>query len=912
MSGQFGAVREGLGPDDDPRALAGAVVHALYRVVKGSFLHDDGNQALTPLYEGLIDAVTAFCRVSRAESASVLFASNTVFVNRQMLRASRETYQLALEIGTMLLPCKITEVAFDPSVSVAAVAEFSRAVTEAHRERKVNPRFADGGWPHLRTRRVLGLGGGEYVPPVTRVARTYAASIMILRGFYTDLRQGKYELSHSLKRVAQKISGALEDEKRLFISTAATPPSDTDRAGIAVSSAILATQITAQLTDDRAVLTNLAMAALLYDAPRVCFANASAGDLRFERALNEDEEERLPTMSLITLTAVGKLHAPSITRSVLVYEALALRSDATPPYGGTRSPHLLSRILHVARGFAEMRVARGAFAPLSIDDAIDVLSSQANDNTARAIVKLLVGVLGVFPTGTLVELSTGELAVVTASPRMPIDFARPSVRILYDAGAQLLDEPIDVDLANQPKASAVAGSGREPSGPRVIRKAIDATDQQMKQMRAYVMNLSARREEVSAARVAVTTPPPGMLGSAVPRSPAASPSREAASNAPAPARSITPVGMRARSSPGMASQRSLSSGPSSTGPSSIGLGARERAPESPRSASSTGDRAVAHRVSSAGAIVIPTRAPIVSEVDDSSRRSPTLRPQMTRRWDPRSEDEAGDPQSDSPASGRAPPVSVPAASSPTLQSTPHEKTPVSGAMLRRDVPASTRQVNWDTFGREQLGKEPSASKSPGTPKEATPIPAASGADDILAAYLSEVENLTANPPSREFSMPMSRGSGGLRWGDPRSSHGEHRASQVGGDRGSQGGQRPSAHGSSAHGDRGSQGGQRPSAHGDRGSRGGQHPSAQHPPSSQAASNVRGHGVRSAHATSPPEPQAAPASGEVESNRKTAPPPEPSAVSPSAVEPAPQSLAGPTSGRAKAGNQGWGTPRRDRK
>lgn len=892
-----------VGAEDDPRALAGAVVHALYRVVKGCFLHDDGNQALLSLFEGLTEAVRAYCAKSRADSAAVLFASNSVFVNRQMLRASRETYQLALELGTTLLPCRITEVAIDPSVTPAEIGEFGRAVAEAHRDRKVNPKFGEGGWTHLRTRRVLGLGAGEFIPPVTRVARTYAASIMILRSFYTDLRGAKYELSHSMKRVAQKIAGALEDEKRLFISTAATPPSDTDRAGIAVSSAILATQIAAQLTDDRSILTNLAMAALLYDAPRVCFANAAAGDIKFERALNEDEEERLPTVSLITLTAVGKLHAPSITRSVLVYEALSLRSDATPPYGGARTPHLLSRILHVARAFAEMRVARGAFAPLSIDDAIDVLNSQAADNTSRTLVKLLVGVLGVFPTGTLVELSSGELAVVTASPKLPIDFARPSVRVLYDSNARLLDAPIDVDLAQQGAAQQRGGVGA-----RLIRKAIDATDQQMKQMRAYVMNLNVRKEEVSPARTAVTTPPPGMLS--VPRSSARA--EPAASRAPAPA---------SREPEPRESQRR----PEPTQPS------------------------VAPVVSSAAPISITTRD--VPPASDASRRSPTLRPQMTRKWDPRMEDDAAGsapasvrpPPSRKPTPAPAPvrtptppPVRTPTPSPPPLSSAPsprtspgtipgvgirvvaptlqstgaprstaawgapravgvpppldassplREKTPVSGEVLREGAPNATRQVNWDTFGRERM------SSKPPTGRADTPPTPRSAADEILAAYLSEVEQMAVSSPGRDYSSPASRGSGGLRWGDPKSSHGEPRSSQ--------GAERRSSHGEP----RSSQGAERRSSHGE-------------PRSSQGVDRRSFHGEpRSSQGeprvSSARGPTQVPPSGEIESNRKTAPPP---ATSPedAPVEPSPASIAGPNSGRAKAGNQGWGTPRRERK
>lgn len=479
-----------LAEGDDPRQLAGRIVQALYRLVKGCFLHDDANQAIAALIELVTDSTKTFCAKSGLESAAVLFAGNSVFVNKQMLRASRETYQLALELGTILAGCNITEVTVERGVAPTSLAEFGRAVAAMHREKTPSPHFTDGGWPGLKVRKVVGFGGSEALSPVTRVARTYAASIMIVRGFYAELKKGKFELSHSVKRVAQKLAGIPEDEKRLLLSTAAAPAADADRAGLIVSSAVIAVLMAGQLTDDRSALTSLATAALLYDAGRVRLTRGSGTDGPvIERVLNEDEEERLPNASLIALTALGKLHPPSVTRSVIVYEALALRNEATVPYGGARQPHVLSRILAVARAFTELRVARGSSAPLSIDDAIQVLSSQARDNTEKTFVKLLVGTLGVFPAGTLVELSTGELAVVVSTPRLPVDFARPPVRIMYDPNGAVLEEPIDVDLA-----TARASDGE---ALRFIRKPIDASDQQMKQMRAYVMSLTAKRKKSS-------------------------------------------------------------------------------------------------------------------------------------------------------------------------------------------------------------------------------------------------------------------------------------------------------------------------------------------------------------------------------------------------------------------------------
>jgi hypothetical protein len=141
-----------------------------------------------------------------------------------------------------------------------------------------------------------------------------------------------------------------------------------------------------------------------------------------------------------------------------------------------------------------------------MDDAVQALFGHARDATERTYAKLLLGALGLFPAGTLVELTTGELAVVTATPRLPIDFARPPVRVLYDADANLLEDPVDVDLAAPPPPG---------QAPRLIKRAVDADEQQMRQMRAYVAGLSTaasrtpRRDAVPPAAPAAARPPTG-------------------------------------------------------------------------------------------------------------------------------------------------------------------------------------------------------------------------------------------------------------------------------------------------------------------------------------------------------------------------------------------------------------------
>ncbi len=470
--------------DEDPRALAARLVNAIYRLIKACQIHAENNAAVAQVVDFVVSAVKEYAQRANVPQAAILFTTNAVFVNRQMLRASRETYQLALELGQILEPCGVTEVTLAITTTPAEVAEFGRVVADFVREGKQSTRLTEGGWEGVRLRKVQGLTFSTNLSPPVKAARTYAAALMIVRGFYDQLRQGKYELRQGIKRVAQKLVSQNDAGGRLLLSIAAAPPADADRAGLALSSAIIALAMASQLTDDRTLLSALASAALLVDVgrPRLTGYEEEGGP-RAVRRLNAEEEELVPTSSLVALAALGKFHPPNLTRAVVVHEALLLR-DGGVPHAGKRQPSLMGRILAMARAFAELRVPKGTAAPLAIDDALQVLEGQARDTTDRTLIKLLIGSLGIFPAGTMVELSTGEMGVVLATPTLPVDFARPPVRILYDASAQLLEQPIDLDLAAPPKPG-------EPA--RYVKRPIDTTDQQMKQMRAYVVQLAANR-----------------------------------------------------------------------------------------------------------------------------------------------------------------------------------------------------------------------------------------------------------------------------------------------------------------------------------------------------------------------------------------------------------------------------------
>ena len=483
------------------REAAGSVVQGLYRLVKGCLLHSDAtNESVTVSARGVLDAIQDFCRHGAIEDVSILFMGDAVFVNGAILRTSREAHAIALELGSLLGACNVGELLLERTVGMTEITTLGTRLANVWRDRSQGSRFGDTQIPGITTRAVKALSdevSGEDLSPATRVARTYAVAIMSVRSMLASVQKGELHLPRRIKRVAQKIVAHADEDGRRLVALAAMGGASVDPATVAVGSAILTVAMARQLTNERVLLANAAMGAMLFDAGRV---KLGAGPGGVVRTLNDDELDAVAACSMVTLTAMGKLHSPARLRAVLVYEAWAQRRAHRTGslYKGRRTQTVLSRILGVARAFCELRAA-GAEGALGIDDAIQVLMNRAADANESAFVRLLVGALGIFPAGTMVELNTGELAVVMATPPLPIDFIRPPVKIMYDREARLLGAPFDVDLAAPPPE----GHPR-----RFISRAVNADDQQLKAMRAFVVAATDATRRVAQAPTVSTKPSP--------------------------------------------------------------------------------------------------------------------------------------------------------------------------------------------------------------------------------------------------------------------------------------------------------------------------------------------------------------------------------------------------------------------
>src|SRR5712691_2126402 len=122
-----------------------------------------------------------------------------------------------------------------------------------------------------------------------------------------------------------------------------------------------------------------------------------------------------------------------------------LRQDLSgyPENIGIRQLNLCTMIVSIADVFDALRSNRPYRQGLATARIRSIMGEQGNPAFNQPLLKRFVNLMGLFPVGNLVRLSTGEMAVVTAAH--PTDPFRPQVKIIADASGALLEAPL---LAN--------------------------------------------------------------------------------------------------------------------------------------------------------------------------------------------------------------------------------------------------------------------------------------------------------------------------------------------------------------------------------------------------------------------------------------------------------------------------------
>jgi len=283
---------------------------------------------------------------------------------------------------------------------------------------------------------------------VDGVLGLYACAITTVGSFYESVAHADVPSIVPIKRVAERLASATASGSPLLRAILTLAVARRDLPARAVQSAVLALLVAREVSDNRTALSRLAEAALMADSGSVLLARSTGGSLP-----DRLQAEVPAKTATVCLTASGATPDLAQVRTTTAFEVAWLERSALlgPLKSSAMGPLLGARLIVMVRALLSRIAPQGGEPGLSPPDALRSVAQKPGSDPV--LVRLLVAAIGAVPVGTVVELDTGEWAVVAAPPADPTRMDQPRIRVVTDTKGRAREQLVELDLAVGPRGS---------------------------------------------------------------------------------------------------------------------------------------------------------------------------------------------------------------------------------------------------------------------------------------------------------------------------------------------------------------------------------------------------------------------------------------------------------------------------
>jgi len=150
---------------------------------------------------------------------------------------------------------------------------------------------------------------------------------------------------------------------------------------------------------------------------------------------------------------------PEQIQTFILEHHVALDGSGYPANINPDTIQLGSRILRLVDEYDELLSGHQSGKPQTVRGALQTLYQQGKKGALDAdLVGKFINLIGIYPTYSLVELSTGERGIVTANSKE--NLLHPTILLIQDASHQPLSEPIPFNFSVL---------GEENPGPEIVK-----------------------------------------------------------------------------------------------------------------------------------------------------------------------------------------------------------------------------------------------------------------------------------------------------------------------------------------------------------------------------------------------------------------------------------------------------------
>ncbi len=454
-------VNADLGFDRQEEEAQRAARNLLVKVtlaLKLAAMHQLTNAALGQPVAAMIDAVNQLMAGKPIPLASI---GENFFLSKELLRLDSSSFESGQTLRAIFKRLGIHELAFTRPLDEAGLRHFLAAYQACFHGQApgtlVKGQFS-GIVPRVLNQAEQDAYGAKKIDNRQNVLKQYVGLSLAVKEASEQLRAGRPARYARLRRSLHALADAAAGYESLLVGLTRLPSLRGEPHYHLASVAALCLVMGRKLGLPRPALSDLGLAALLHDLARAELPAYSGFPEELEA--RETGAARVPLKSMLRACS-GGLSASVLSLASCASE-LPLRADSAD------APSSVARLIAVPCAFDRMTAPQHPARALPPDQALRLILDRAPGRFDLRAARLFAGVVGFFPVGTTVRLTTGEVAVVLETPRQPAMAARPRVRVVQSpkgrtgyvldlaeasvpsriaAAIDPIDEPMNVNVA---------------------------------------------------------------------------------------------------------------------------------------------------------------------------------------------------------------------------------------------------------------------------------------------------------------------------------------------------------------------------------------------------------------------------------------------------------------------------------
>jgi HD-GYP domain-containing protein (c-di-GMP phosphodiesterase class II) len=451
---------------------------AFYKMVQAVRIHRDNNHLVIESTENFIDAVNRFgeddsrltIQISagrfylqeekllyRRETANLINNALVYFGKRGLHGLSLSTAIQRKDLNQVLLFAQIlnqAEVHSDPSAWIETQIDnkgldWIELIAEPDPESPNSLAGADS-----LTVAMDATHTGQEEKTVKSAETAYAGSLASLKEVIGKVSDNRPAGIRKTVRIVQKTVDLVFEKRSVLLKLSTLRDFDDYTYTHSVNVSILAVCLGQHIGLSKLSLETLGICGLFHDLGKV---DVPLKILNKQGKLTEHEYKVIQNHSLNSVRHIAKLRAPRELKSKIMLAPFEhhLKYDLSgyPRSWRSEPVSLFGRILTIVDVFDAITSARiyrtNAISP---DEALRRMSESAGKDFDPILLKAFINMIGVYPIGTLVELNTGEIGLVSENPENR-DGVHPLVTILVPADDRGYRRGETLDLSERETSS---------------------------------------------------------------------------------------------------------------------------------------------------------------------------------------------------------------------------------------------------------------------------------------------------------------------------------------------------------------------------------------------------------------------------------------------------------------------------